>query len=546
MQVKFARHSALLILLLAVLLAMPSREALGKGAQSAQVSALVQRGEAALQSGDLVTAEQALTAAYRQTPHAELLFQLGRLAAAQEQLLSAQDLMRRYLNDPAATPDPVKAAEAQKVLARPRPPSGKVRVQGDRGGLVLLDGRLLGRIPLVQPLLAAPGRRTVAIQYPGKLLDVPIEVVAGRMVDIQCTRATGAIFLATPPALLLLSELPEMAPALLDQFLDAVERAAQGRQLTILKTEALLTLDPELKNLPEPKAQAELKKCLSEPECLQRLLRQAKLDYALRVRAKAVDIPPENKVTDKSETPRPKQWEFATELLHVNVLGSASTQSESCAPCTEQRAAAALQEAVSRTLAVGLTRPRGTLTVSSEPPGAQVWLGERLLGQTPLSLSTWSGEYTLELRQPGRAPVRRTIGVEAGKTATIGASLPAAEPPPDQTTPSPAVPILPSPTPAPRHWERGPRPRWRLVVGATSLAIGVALTVAGVVALADRESRNCYPILVMGMLIPPPGCETGVGDVERNLGISATTFGGAFLFTGVGLLAWPGPRRLVR
>jgi len=176
-----------------------------------------------------------------------------------------------------------------------------------------------------------------------------------------------------------------------------------------------------------------------------------------------------------------------------------------------------------------------------------VWLGERLLGQAPLSLPTWSGEYTLELRQPGRAPVRRTIGVEAGKTAAIGASLPAAESPPDQPAPSPAGPIKLSPTPAPLHWERGPRPRWRLAIGATSLAIGVALTVAGVGLLADGASRNCQQISgpVPGMSYAPPGCEMVTFDRQRNLGISATAFGGAFLFTGVGLLAWPGPRRLV-
>ena len=530
-------------MLLAVLVgALVGRPAAGNAARVS--SALAQRGAAALAAGDLAAAERLLTAAYRQTPSAELLFQLGQLAALQGQRLLAHDLMRRYLNDPAANTDPQRAAAAQKVLAEPRPPSGKVRVQGDRGGLVLLDGRLLGRLPLVQPLLAAPGPRTLAIQYPGKQLEVRIDVVAGRLVDIQCTRATGAIFLANPPALLLLAELSEVAPAFAEQLLDAVDRAAQGRQLTILKPEALLSLAPELKSLPEPQAQAELLRCLAQPECLQRLLRLAQVDYALRIRATVGELA--HQPAEAAE--RVKQWEFATELLHVSAIGVAGAERQHCAACSEQKAAAALQEAVSRTLTVGLGQPRGTLVVSSEPAGAQVWLGERLLGPTPLTLAAWAGEYPLELRQPGHPSERRVVRVAAGKTAAVAVDLPPVAPPPvaASTTSAPPRVVAPrvvSPPAGPRPWERGPRPRWRLALGATSVLVGVTFGVLGTLTMDITAHSYCG-----SPSAPTPStanCDFAALGRQNNLGIASTALGGALILTGVGLLAWPGPRRQV-
>lgn len=531
--------------------AVANGPAQGKAPASPQPSALAQRGEAALKAGDLAAAEQALTTAYRQAPHAELLFQLGRLAAAQKQLLAAQDLMRRYLNDPAATPDPAKAAEAQSILAQPRPASGKIRIQGDRGGLVSLDGRLLGRLPLVQPLLAAPGARTVVIQYPGKLLDVPVEVEAGRFIDIRCTRATGAVFLAVLPSLLLLPELTAVPAA--DQVLDAVERAAQGEQLALLKPDTLLALDPELKSAPAPKAQEELKRCLARADCVQRLLQRNKLEHALQVRVRQTALPAANQTaakapdrtpdkapelaTDKAATQTLYRWEFAVTLLRTGLLDPARQQELSCSPCTEPQAMAALQDAVSRTLAVGLARARGTLAVSTSPAGAEVRRGDRLLGRTPLSLPAWADEYTLELRHPGHEPVRHTVRVEPEKTAAVEITMPAIPPPPP-----PALPPV-APPPPPLRWERGPRPRWRLVLGGSVLFLGVALSAVGGLVLGINQNNSCPPPLPS--VPPPPGCDQDTLTTQYNVGVALLPTGGALALTGIGLLAWPGPRRLV-
>lgn len=526
-----------------LLCALGSGDSLAK-APAAGHAALVQRGEAALRAGALAAAEQALTAAYLQAPQPELLFLLGRLAVAQQQLLTAQDLMRRYLNDPTATPDPEKTAEAQKVLSQLRPRSGKVRVQGDPGGFVLLDGRLLGRLPLVQPLLAAPGTHTVAIKYPGKLLDAPIEVAAGRMVDIQCTRATGAVFLATLPSLLVVLAVEPSAPMVFEQLLDAIERAAQGQQLTVLKPEALIPLVPELKELPVPRALAELKRCLAQPDCLPRMLQLAKLEHALRVSVKQTVLPAEARPPAAADKPAgspdgpPLRWDFSLELVHADLFGAASARTRSCSPCREQPAIAALQEATTQTLATGRARPRGNLAVSSEPAGAEVRVGDRLLGQTPLALAAWADEYALELRQPGRQPVRRTVRVEPGQTAALTVTLPPLPPPPP---PHPALPPLAA-LPPPR-WERAPRPRWRIVAGGTALFLGVTLTAAGALVFAINQGSGCPP--PDSLAPPPPGCAASTLATEYDVGVSLMPIGGALVLTGIGLLAVPGPRRLV-
>jgi tetratricopeptide (TPR) repeat protein len=518
---------------------------LGKG------GALVQRGEAALASGDLPAAEQAFVAAYRQDPRADLLYQLGQLAAAQGQLLTAQDLLRRYLNDPTATADAAKAAAAQKVLAQPRPPSGKVRVQGDRGGFVLIDGRLLGRLPLVQPLLAAPGAHTVAIQYPGKALDVPVDVLAGRMVDIRCTRATGAIVLSMLPALLVLPELGDLAAPTAEALLDAVERAAQGEQLTLLKPDAVTGLAVNLSAVLRPpagdgRAVADLRECVAQLACLQRLLQTTKLEYALRVRvSRRGATGTEPAATAAGESAAGAPWELSVELLHASIFGPASAHTQTCAACSEQKAAALLQDAVGRTLAEGRLRPRGTLAVTSQPAGAEVWHGDHLLGKTPLSRPAWAGEYELTLRLSGHEPVQRTMKVEAGKTTELAANLPALAPPPSP----PSMIAPPPPPPPPPRWERAPRPRWRIAAGAAALIAGVGLTIGGIYELGlNFPPQTCAPPPPMAGSLLLIGCSPDYRDAAAqatSTGAALTTVGSALTLTGIGLLAVPGPRRQV-
>ncbi len=135
------------------------------GSESRELDKLRSDGEAAIARQDYGAATVAYTELYRRTLQPEGLYRLGILANAQGRLLDAQDLMRRYLSD--ARFDPAgsvsKTAEAQRILSLPRPPSGTINVIGARGSLVLVDGLLIGALPLSRPLLCAPGKRKLAI-----------------------------------------------------------------------------------------------------------------------------------------------------------------------------------------------------------------------------------------------------------------------------------------------------------------------------------------------------------------------------------------------
>jgi hypothetical protein len=83
--------------------------------QRARSLPLIEIGKAALQAQDLAGARKALEQAYRTAALPETLFLLGRLAEAEGHILAAQDLMRRFLSDPAHVPDEATLAEAQRM-----------------------------------------------------------------------------------------------------------------------------------------------------------------------------------------------------------------------------------------------------------------------------------------------------------------------------------------------------------------------------------------------------------------------------------------------
>lgn len=120
---------------------------------------LVKEAQKALGEQNLVEAQRLLTDAYIKWPSPNILYHLGVVASREGRLLDAHDLLRRYESDPASAPDAEMKAEMQRLLSKQRPPSGKVLVLGDDGAIVRVDGRVVGSLPLVQPLLISPGDR---------------------------------------------------------------------------------------------------------------------------------------------------------------------------------------------------------------------------------------------------------------------------------------------------------------------------------------------------------------------------------------------------
>ena len=165
------------------------------GGQSSATRALLEKGRAALDAKDVSGARRVLEQAYRLAATPEVLFLLGRVAEAEGRTLEAHDLMRRFLIDPARLPDEAAVAAAQQVVKGARPASGQIVVLGAPGSLVFVDDRLLGSVPLTQPLLVSPGEHRLSLQLGGRRLESPVLIQAGRSFEVRFTKASGAVLI---------------------------------------------------------------------------------------------------------------------------------------------------------------------------------------------------------------------------------------------------------------------------------------------------------------------------------------------------------------
>lgn len=65
----------------------------------------------------------------------------------------------------------------------------------------------------------------------------------------------------------------------------------------------------------------------------------------------------------------------------------------------------------------------GTLSINSNPQGAQVLIGGRAVGNTPLNVNLQPGRYTVDLRLNGYQGYSTPVDVRAGQTASVNANL---------------------------------------------------------------------------------------------------------------------------
>jgi hypothetical protein len=85
-----------------------------------------------------------------------------------------------------------------------------------------------------------------------------------------------------------------------------------------------------------------------------------------------------------------------------------------------------------------------TLDLSTDPPGAQIFLDEKLIGLTPFDGDIPSGEHALAVRKEGYGSIRRKISLKPSEVLTISEPLP---PPPgfvriDTSSPPPGAVLL--------------------------------------------------------------------------------------------------------
>lgn len=472
--------------------------------QAQEAERLRAEGAAALAGKDFAEAGRAYTELYRRTLQPEGLYGLGILAYAEGRQLAAQDLMRRLVSDSRFDPteSPAEAAEAQRILALPQLPSGKISVIGERGTLVWVDGRLVGALPLARPLLCTPGKRKLVLEDGQRTQEEELELTVGRSVEITYDRGSAALVSAELPAVLMLEQYGGAAPALSWALAQAAEDVLEGDRLSPFPLHlALARADP-----------TRSRSCLETLGCLIKLAQQSELDYVLRL---------------SLTQPGPGAglaWRLRLALIDTELGEEAARSEAECAACDLEKAVALLRSELSRVLAAARARPRGELKVTSTPAGAEVRLAGRLLGKTPLEQARWAGPLEVEVALSGYESRHLQVTVSAGQTAALAVKLQ-----PEIGEPAPAPLLLDG---SASRYARQRRPRWRLALGGAALAAGVLLAGFGASALA--LSDQC----VAEVLPPAELCRERYGT--STLGTGLLISGAAVLLTGTLLLAIPG------
>lgn len=468
----------------------PSAESLEKSTQH------LTDARAALKGRDLTGAYRLAALAFREAPSPEALFVLGQVALAEGRPVDAQDLMRRYLADPNldAGSDADEPKEAARILELPRPAAGQLSILGDRGALVTIDDHVVGALPLVRPLLVAPGEHRVLLERGSARLEDQVRITVGRLGELRCNFASKALVLTLLPGVLWVNDASQLTTAEQTGLSQAVEKVLLKQRLSPIGLR-----DAAECGEPAPGGCSEAGRCqlLSAQRC--------EADYVLRTQMR------------RSEPPVGR-LHVELELVDVAVGETAAREASDCTPCTVAQATAKLSDKLPALVGKALERPRGRIEVTSEPAGAAVRLDGHLLGMTPYQAVIWAGSHQLTLKKEGFEEHAQPIEASDGQTRQLAVSLVALPPPPVVVA---AKPVAPPPT----------RPLWRLLGGGIALGAGAVLVGFGISALA--VNGNCVD--------QPFTRNATCTDIyaTRSTGGALVGVGGAIMIGGAVLIALP-------
>jgi hypothetical protein len=471
------------------------------------------------QTSDYPAAIKKAEDAYRQQPGPEILLQLGLLADGQGRVLEAQDYMRRYMADPLVDANALGRVDAERVLAKPRPASSELQIIADQNGMVTLDGRLVGSLPLSAPLLVSPGKHNVTLELRDRTMKGQLKAVEGRGMEMNFSRANGAVVVTLPTAVIVVPRFSGAVPSQEAQrkFQQAAELGVtQGRLAVFSKDVAL-------------KKAEKAAECLDTVDCQAQLAAENDVDYVLVVQVErkvsAPAAPPAAPARPGVPPPPPppgkETWSMRLSLVDAESVDVAAAAEPSCPGCGGDQLVAVVSEQVRGMIKEAQAKGRGSWAITSEPPGATIRVGNRVIGKTPLNRAALAGSFELIFEKPQFKTEKKQVEVQAGQKAQVAVTLAAEEVKPVQ---APVVIEKPVAPPA-------KRPLWRIITGSVLAAAGVGLLGFGISALSVNGSCVAEPIA------PATRCldrfSTG------TVGGALTGVGAAALVGGVLLIAIP-------
>lgn len=232
------------------------------------------------------------------------------------------------------------------------------------------------------------------------------------------------------------------------------------------------------------------------PDCAGRL-RALGVRYLVRPTLAAVD----------------RDYTLRLDLVDVQTGVSVATFDERCSLCgmneaRERMTAGAADLAARLTRGAGAAAVEGFVSVTSEPPGAQVSLDGAGVGSTPLERGAAPGEHELVVSPAAGSPIARRFSVAAGEKASFYLLAPREEPGPPRSRGRVllglGVPLALlgltlaafDEAPIPLGCEAREVCKYRLDVtwpAVLSVAAGAALTAAGAVLIHQARRRARRP-----------------------------------------------------
>lgn len=157
----------------------PARAQPTDEAARTRAAALQAEGHRLLNGGDAQGALDRFESAYQLVPSPKILFNMGRAYEKVGDAINTYECFDRFLAEARDVP-PESRAVAERSRAAARARVALVELVAPAGAELMVDGRAMGRTPLVRPLALAPGTRVFRLERDDKLLsEKAVPVAAG-------------------------------------------------------------------------------------------------------------------------------------------------------------------------------------------------------------------------------------------------------------------------------------------------------------------------------------------------------------------------------
>lgn len=408
-------------------------------------TSLIEQGQKALLRNDPATAISAFEEAYRYTPRPGLLYLLGRAALQEKRQRAALDLYRRYIEQTGEEAEPEIKAEQSQLLSNPLPVGAELLVVGVAGGLVTVDGRLVGALPLGTAIQLEPGSHQIELTKDGRKVSSQVTLAPRRTAEIRFTLKPPLAVTTLTPAVLLFID---------PNTLDPTFQANVRRYVSEAVTQQRAVLVPHEQQAVLLSSDRDLFHCLEQASCQERLGQKLQAQYVLRLSfeqgAAALSVP------ELQARPNQKPvtaYRYSATVLDVEVGAIAASTTDSCVESQCSKLMARISDMTQDLLRTAANKPRGTLHFVSEPAGADVLIEGHKVATTPGKRDAFIGPKELHFQKPGYYPFVTSVLVEDNKELPVNALL----------TP------IPMGTPS----------RTRSILKWTTLGIGLIATAAG-------------------------------------------------------------------